>query len=205
MGAYTFMNELWKRKGSDVMKYQQRLRAWEYRRGHALVRVTRPTRPEKARRMGYKTKNGYSIWRIRVRRGGRHNPVRGGITWGKPKGQGVNHLKPRANLQELAEQRAGKKLGGLRMLSSYWVNEDTLFKYYEAVLVDPSKKAIRSDSKINWIVNPVHKRREVRGLTASGKKHRGLMRNKGRRRNKNAPSRRAFWKKSNRYSLRRYR
>ena len=28
---------------------------------------------------------------------------------------------------------------------------------------------IRRDARINWIVNPVHKRREARGLTSIGK------------------------------------
>jgi hypothetical protein len=30
------------------------------------------------------------------------------------------------------------------------------------------------DPRINWIVNPVHKHRELRGLTASGRKYRGM-------------------------------
>ena len=30
------------------------------------------------------------------------------------------------------------------------------------------------DARINWIVNPVHKHRELRGLTAAGKTYRGL-------------------------------
>jgi len=29
------------------------------------------------------------------------------------------------------------------------------------------------DSRINWICNPVHKHRELRGLTSAGKKYRG--------------------------------
>ena len=38
--------------------------------------------------------------------------------------------------------------------------------------VDPSHAAIRKDPRINWIVK--HKHREARGLTATGKKSRGL-------------------------------
>jgi large subunit ribosomal protein L15e len=60
------------------------------------------------------------------------------------------------------------------------------------------------DARINWIVNPVHKRRELRGLTSAGKKYRGLH-GKGSRYNKNAPSKRATWLKHNSPSLRRYR
>jgi large subunit ribosomal protein L15e len=83
----------------------------------------------------------------------------------------------------------GRRCGNLRVLNSYWVNQDGVYKYYEVILVDPSHKAvcgfehylgykiftcqshqIRRDPRINWIVNPVHKHRESRGLTAIGKK-----------------------------------
>jgi hypothetical protein len=48
--------------------------------------------------------------------------------------------------------------------------QDGVYKYYEVILVDPSHKAIRRDARINWICDPVHKRREARGLTSAGKK-----------------------------------
>lgn len=38
-------------------------------------RASRPSRPDKARRLGYKAKQGYVIYRVRVRRGGRKRPV----------------------------------------------------------------------------------------------------------------------------------
>lgn len=46
---------------------------------------------------------GFVIFRIRVRRGGRKRPVPKGATYGKPKSQGVNQLKPTRNLQSIAE------------------------------------------------------------------------------------------------------
>lgn len=46
---------------------------------------------------------GFVIYRVRVRRGGRKRPVPKGCTYGKPKGHGVNHLKPTRNLQAIAE------------------------------------------------------------------------------------------------------
>lgn len=51
-------------------------------------------------------KHGYAVFRIRVRRGGRKKPVPKGATYGKPKSQGVNQLKPTRNLQSVAEVRA---------------------------------------------------------------------------------------------------
>jgi large subunit ribosomal protein L15e len=50
------VSELWRRKQSDVMRFVQRVRCWEYRQQPAIVRLTRPTRPDKARRLGYKAK-----------------------------------------------------------------------------------------------------------------------------------------------------
>lgn len=66
---------------------------------------------------------GYVVYRVRVRRGGRKRPVPKGIVYGKPTNQGVTQLKFQRSKRSLAEERAGRKLGGLRVLNSYWVNE----------------------------------------------------------------------------------
>lgn len=186
------------------MRFLQRVRCWEYRQLPSIVRVTRPTRPDKARRLGYKAKQGYVIYRVRVRRGGRKRPVPKGIVYGKPTNQGVTQLKFQRSKRSVAEERAGRKLGGLKVLNSYWINEDSTYKYYEIILVDAAHNAIRNDPRINWICNPVHKHRELRGLTSAGKKYRGL-RGKGHLHHKARPSRRATWKRNNTLSLRRYR
>jgi ribosomal protein L15E len=135
MGAYKYVSELWRKKQSDVMRFLQRVRCWEYRQHPSIVRVTRPTRPDKARRLGYKAKQGYVVYRVRVRRGGRKRPVPKGIVYGKPTNQGVTQLKFQRSKRSVAEERAGRKLGGLRVLNSYWLNEDSTYKYYEVILV----------------------------------------------------------------------
>ena len=174
-----FIEELWKKKQSDVLRFLLRVRCWEFRQLPGLVRLARPSRPDKARRMGFKSKQGYVVYRVRVRRGGRKKPIskvragagrgagsraccagrsvgesaRGrrqkrppgtptdlclppappasrpsvplpqGIVYGKPVNQGVTQLKPTRNLQNVAEERIGRKCGGLRVLNSYWVNQ----------------------------------------------------------------------------------
>ena len=55
-GAYKYVSELWRKKQSDVMRFVQRVRCWEYRQQPSIVRLVRPTRPDKARRLGYKAK-----------------------------------------------------------------------------------------------------------------------------------------------------
>merc|ERR1712071_646200 len=173
MGAYKYMQELYRKKQSDVIRFLLRIRCWQYRQLHRVHRAPRPTRPDKARRLGYRATQGFVIYRVRVRRGGRKRPVPKGCTYGKPKGHGVNPLKPTRNLQAIAEERVGRRCAGLRVLNTYWVGQDSTYKFYEAILVDTAHKAIRRNPKTQWICNPVHKHRELRGLTSTSKTSRG--------------------------------
>lgn len=136
MGAYRYMQELWRKKQSDVMRFLLRVRCWQYRQLSNLHRAPRPTRPDKARRLGYKAKQGkfcaqsclclchlsaslltvhsnstgYVIYRVRVRRGGRKRPVPKGATYGKPVHHGVNQIKFARSLQSTAEVRSWARL-----------------------------------------------------------------------------------------------
>merc|ERR1712072_1461027 len=188
----------------DVLRFLLRVRCWEYRQLPSICRLTRPTRPDKARRLGYKAKQGFVVYRVRVRRGGRKRPVSKGIVYGKPRHHGINELKFKRSLRSVAEERIGRRAGNLRVLSSYWVNQDSTYKFFEVILVDPSHTTIRNDARINWICKPTMKHRELRGLTSAGRHNRGLV-GKGHRYNKTKPSRRSVWKRHNTLSLRRYR
>ena len=95
MGAYKYIGELYKKKQSDVLRFLLRVRCvhretldlhwrpnltfvhrcWEYRQLNVIHRASRPSRPDKARRLGYKAKQGYVIYRVRVRRGNRKKHV----------------------------------------------------------------------------------------------------------------------------------
>merc|ERR1719443_1412237 len=110
-------------------------------------------------------------------------------------------MKATRNLKSIAEERVGRKCGELRVLNSYWVTADAAHNWYEVVMVDPYHKAIRDDPRINWICNPVHKHRELRGLTAAGRRARGMTA-KGKRATKLRPSKRASYKKRNLLKLR---
>ena len=205
MGAYKYLEELWRKKQSDVLRFLLRVRAWEYRQQPKIVKCPRSTRPDKARRLGYKKKQGYVIYRVAVRRGGRKRPNGKGIVYGKPKHHGINQLKFARSLRSVAEERIGRKCGNLRVLNSYWVNQDCVHKYFEVIMVDPQHKAIRNDPRINWVVAPVHKHRELRGLTSAGRSGRGL-RKRGHKANKIiGSSARGNWKRRQHLSLRRYR
>merc|ERR1711981_1402360 len=140
MGALKYVEELQKRKQSDVLRFLLRVRCWELRQLNVVHRASRPSRPDKAHRLGYKCKQGYVIYRVRVRRGGRKRPVPKGATYGKPVHHGVNQIKFARSLQSVAEERAGRHCGALRVLNSYWVGEDSTYKFFEVILVDPSTR-----------------------------------------------------------------
>ena len=106
--------------------------------------------------------------------------------------------------QSVAEERVGRKCGGLRVLNSYWINEDSAYKYFEIVMIDPMHNAIRNDPRINWLCKPVMQHRELRGLTSTGRKARGLF-GSGHNHHKARPSVRATWKRNQKMSLKRYR
>lgn len=61
MGAYKYVQELYRKKQSDVIRYVQRIRVWQYRQLTKMHRVPRPTRPDKARRLGYRAKQGTKL------------------------------------------------------------------------------------------------------------------------------------------------
>lgn len=163
-----------------------------------------PLTPQPLHRLGYKAKQGFAIFRTRVRRGDRKRPVHKGIVNGKPGKSGmINASKFVRNIQNIAEERVGRRCGNLRVLNSYWVANDGMYKYYEVICVDPSHRVIRNDPRINWICRPTMKHREMRGLTAAGRKGRGV--GKGHGKHRFMPSRRATWKRNQTVSLRRYR
>ena len=196
MGAYKYLQELWRKKQSVVLRFVLRVRCWEYRQLPVLHRASKPSRLDKARAVGYKAKQGYAIYRIRIRRGGRKRAVRKGIVYGKPVNQGVRKLKKIRSHRSVAEEKVGRRCSNMRVLNSYWVGQDAVYKFYEVIVVDPAHTAIKKDPRINWIVSEKHNKRELRGLTSAGKRYRGL-RQKGYRANKIRPSRRAHWKNAN--------
>merc|ERR1712093_657085 len=204
MGAYKYLEELYKKKQCDLLRFLFRIRCWQLRHLAAIHRASRPTRPDKARRLGYKAKQGVCIYRVRVRRGGRKRPVHKGQVYGKPSNAGISALKARRSLRSVAEERCARRCGNLRVLNSYWVNQDATYKYFEIIMVDPSHKAVRRDPRMNWICAPTHKHRELRGVTSAGRANRGL-RSKAHGAAKRKPSMRANWKRRQQLQMKRYR
>ena len=203
MDAYKYIQEQWRKKQSDVMRFLLRVRCWQYCQLSAVHGAPCPTWPDKARQLGYKAKQGYIIYRIHVHHGGRKCLVPKGATYSKPVRHGVNQLKFARNLQCVAEERAGCHCGALRVLNSYWLGEDSTYKFSEVILIDPFHKAIRRNPDTQWITKPVHKHREMCGLTSAGQKSCGL--GKALKfQHTVGGSRRAAWRRHNTLQLHRY-
>ena len=178
-GLYQYLRQAWKKP--DPVTQRERMIDW--RKSGTFTKLDKPLRIDKAKNLGYKSKKGFVVVRVKIGRGGHKKP--------RPnKGRRTKRLHNRKNLkmsyQWIAEQRAEKKYTNLEVLNSYLVGKDGKQYFFEVILVDPNKKEIQNDKNINWICKPVNRNRSVRGLTSAGKKSRGL-RNKDPQ-NKNRPS-----------------
>jgi len=173
---YHYIAVLWREHGEEHEKLIKS-RLIEWRREPSIVRIEKPTRLERARKLGYKAKPGFIVVRVRVRKGGLRKPrPRSGR---RPKRMGVYGHSPKKSLRLIAEERAARRYRNLEVLNSYYVGEDGLYKYYEVILVDPHHPAILNDPDINWIANPSQRGRVFRGKTSAGRKIRGLIRARG--------------------------
>lgn len=162
-GFYHYLSDAW-RKGKfeiDLVKL---------RREPSLIILKRPTRIDKARRLGYKAKQGIYIARVRVKRGGhkRSRPRSGR----KPSKLGIRKNLT-MNYRWIAEQRAARKTG-LEVLNSYFLAKDGKYYWYEVILIDRENPVIKTDKNLSWITSNKNKGRVFKGLTSAGKKARGL-------------------------------
>ena len=184
MNLYKRVRELWKNPRENMPElYKKKLINW--RRENAVTKVEKPTRISKARQLGYKSKNGFSIVRARIKRGGRKKRKPSGGR--RPKRAGRVKFSRKKSLQWISEERVDDKFPNLEVLNSYWVGEDGKHKWFEIILVDPNHPEIKNDEDINWICEDKHRGRVHRGKTAAGKKSRGLN-NKGKGAEKIRPS-----------------
>ena len=129
---------MWKENAPEL---RERVVAW--RRQNAVTRINRPSRLERARRLGYKAKDGIVTIRMRVGRGGmRKKRPRGGR---RPKHLGVTKIKAAINMQRVAENRVLKRYPNMKLLGSYFVYKDGIHYWFEVILADPAHPRISKD------------------------------------------------------------
>ncbi len=187
MGYLKYVRDMWKKpRAANPELWKSRLIMW--RRDPVTLRIERPTRPDRARSLGYKAKNGLIIVRQRVLAGGHVRP-------GKPGGRRPKHNRRRMNLalsyQTIAERRANDKYPNCEVLGSYFVAKDGKNHWFEVILVDSAHPEIKADPQLSWVATKAHRGRVFRGLTASGKRSRGILTRKGKGAEKIRPSMRA--------------
>jgi large subunit ribosomal protein L15e len=186
--AYKYMTEEWNKPEDSFVKELMQKRVVEWRQQNAVLRIKRPTRLDRARKLGYKAKQGFIILRVRIRQGSRKKPrPKAGR---RSKRLGVAKLKPTKSLQFIAEERAARRFPNLEVLNSYWIWQDGHNKWFEVIMVDPSHPVVKVDKNINWICDNTQHGRVHRGLTSAGKEVRGLH-HRGRGAEKARPSRRS--------------
>lgn len=169
MGAYKYIAKSFRKEyAAKSPELKQRLLDW--RASAPVTKIERPTNITRARELGYKAKEGVILARIRVAKGkSKRRMPRSGR---KPSKAG-RFFALTKSLQSRAEDRAASKFTNCEVLNSYYVGEDGNNAFYEVMLLDRAAPSIKSDKEYAAIANQKH--RAIRGLTSSGKRHRGII------------------------------
>jgi len=134
----------------NPMELRQKAVIW--RNENAITRVEKPSRIARARRLGYKAKQGIVVIRMRVGTGGmRKERPRGGR---RPKHLGVTKIKADVSMKQVAERRVLERYPNMKLLGSYFLYKDGMHYWFEIVLADPSHPRIAKDKEIRKRVLP---------------------------------------------------
>lgn len=164
--AYSHMAMWYRKRGREVHGELIRKTLIQWRRAPSIVRIERPFRLERARKLGYKAKQGVVVARVRVIRGpfNRRRPDSGR----RPKRMGVYGITTWKSWRQVAEERAARRYPNLEVLNSYWVADDGIYRYFEVIMVDCHSPA--KDSYPEICGKEVPKRRIVQRLRERQKK-----------------------------------
>jgi large subunit ribosomal protein L15e len=147
---YTHVAGTWKRMWKEYSE-ELKAKAIEWRRQPTMVRVERPSRLDRARRLGYRAKQGIIVVRIRVGRGGmRKQRPRAGR---RPKHLGVVRIKQSDSMRKVAERRVAEKYPNMRIIGSYYVFKDGKNYWFECILVDESHPSVYGDREFKHKLN----------------------------------------------------
>jgi large subunit ribosomal protein L15e len=142
---HSYMSQTWLKmwkENTDELKNK----AIVWRTEPTVHKIERPSRLDRARRLGYKAKQGIVVVRTRVGRGGmrKQRPVAGR----RPKHIGVVHIKQGISMRKVAERRVNEKYPNLEVLGSYFLYKDGMHIWYEIIMADPSHPAISNDREM---------------------------------------------------------
>jgi len=133
---------LWKENSIEI---RERIVKW--RKQNAVTRIDKPSRIQRARRLGYKAKQGIIVVRMRVGTGGmRKQRPTGGR---RPKHLGVTRIKADDNMKTVAERRVLERYPNMKLLGSYYIYKDGKHYWFEVILADPVHPRIMQDKELN--------------------------------------------------------
>ena len=133
--------KMWKDNSTEL-----REKAVIWRKQNAVTRVDKPSRITRARRLGYKAKQGIAVVRMRVGVGGmRRQRPRGGR---RPKHLGVTRIKAAVSMKQVAERRVLERYPNMKLLGSYFLYKDGMHYWFEIILADPSHPSIAKDKEL---------------------------------------------------------
>ena len=135
---YEYLQQIWRKHDPELLNWLRQA-AIEWRRDPVIMRIHRPTRPDKARMMGYKAKQGIIIVRTRIRTGGARKPRPS--SGRRQKAMGSAKFRRALSLQKIAQNRVMRKYPNMTLNNSYHLYSDGRNHWYEVVLVDRSHPA----------------------------------------------------------------
>ena len=133
--------KMWKSNNDELKS-----KSISWRREPVLNKIPRPSRLDRARRLGYKAKQGIIVVRARVGRGGMRKQR--AVSGRRPKHIGVVHIKQGTSMRKVAEQRVSKKFPNMEVLGSYYLHKDGRHLWYEIILSDPAHPRIYKDKEM---------------------------------------------------------
>jgi len=123
-----------------------RERAIRWRKENAVTRIEKPSRIQRARRLGYKAKQGIIVVRMRVGTGGmRRKRPRSGR---RPKHLGVTRIKADVSMKQVADRRVLERYPNMKLLGSYYLYKDGMHYWFEVILADPSHPRVSKDKEL---------------------------------------------------------
>ena len=123
-----------------------------WRKQNSITRIEKPSRIQRARRLGYKAKQGIIVVRMRVGTGGmRRQRPRGGR---RPKHLGVTRIKADVSMREGAENRVLERYPNMMLLGSYFVYKDGMHYWFEVILADPAHPRVSKDKELRKRILP---------------------------------------------------
>jgi len=166
---YRRLAALWKKPSAGLEDIQKN-RLIQWRDEPVVTRVEKPTRLDRARSLGYKAKQGVIVARVRVKRGGRKTPQ---VAGGRNPRRSGRFFTLNKSKRQVAEEKVALKYRNMEVINSYWVGEDGKYKWYEVILADRTHASVKISKNLKAVT--ARRGRASRGLTAAGKKSRGML------------------------------